>query len=286
MRCGKGLVWLGLGGFIVVSFGGCVSLDDHRRLQASNRNLGAQKAALETELLDCRGETDAYRVRFDSMERELGAKNELLANLRSENELLNQMRADALSELEGLDGKLPNITIQGPRLPAPLDSKLKQFADANPSAVEYDALRGTVRWTSDLLFALGSDVVRESSMEPLRQFTDILNSDAASRFEVLVVGHTDNRPIRRTQTRAKHPTNWHLSAHRAISVSDVLQKYAYSPSKIGVMGFGEFRPVAENSSEAGSSKNRRVEIYLVPRGSIVQASIASPASSRDSGVGG
>jgi chemotaxis protein MotB len=133
--------------------------------------------------------------------------------------------------------------------------------------VTYDAARGTVKWNADLLFALGSDVVKQTSIQSLNAFTNIMKSPSASGFEVVVVGHTDNVPIVRVETKAKHPTNWHLSVHRAISVASVLRSNGYDARRIGVMGVGEYRPIADNSTPAGASQNRRVEVYIVPLGS-------------------
>lgn len=280
MRRGKWIVALVLGCWVAALGTGCASLDDHRRLQALNRNLEAEKMTLSQELFDARSSVDALRLRSESCERELDAKGQIVANLQSENELLDEMRQTAQAALEEMSGKFADITIAAPKLPENLDNALRRFAEVHPEAVSYDPLRGTVKWKADLLFALGSDIVRESSLGTLKHFTEILNSPDAAEFEVIVVGHTDSRPISRSATRAKHPTNWHLSAHRAIAVSDVLQKNKYTPERIGVMGCGEHRPIADNSTTEGSSQNRRVEIYIVPKGAILHASIASPGSDR------
>lgn len=267
------------GVFMVVWGGGCVSMNEHRVVRAENRSLAAQKEALAQELFDARTSGDSIRSRTAALEREMDTKNELLTNLRSENEILDDMRKMALGELERIAGRqtLGEITMVGPKLPQQLDTALKRFAERHPSMVDYDPARGSVKWKADLLFALGSDVVKDSSMEVLRGFSDVIQSPAATGFEVIVVGHTDNRPIVKPETKQRHPTNWHLSAHRAISVAGVLQRFAYSPSRIGVMGYGQYRPIANNSREAGASQNRRVEIYLVPIGSIVQASVGARA---------
>ena len=76
-------------------------------------------------------------------------------------------------------------------------------------------------------------------MDALRGFSDIIKSPAAAGFEVIVVGHTDNKPISRPQTKQNHPTNWHLSAHRSIAVANVLLRNGYQPERVGVMGCGE-----------------------------------------------
>ncbi len=262
------------GAFIVAAVSGCVSVNEHRRLRAQHRTALAGKVAIEQELFDVRTANDSLRARMDSFGSEMETKAELLANLRKENSLLDEMRKTAQSTLEEMAGnqRLGDIAIAGPKLPAELDTALKRFSDEHPTAVTYDAARGTVKWKADLLFAIGSDVVKESSLESLRAFSEVIKSSAAAEFEVIVVGHTDNRPIVRPTTKAKHPTNWHLSTHRAIAVAFALQKYGYQTNRIGVMGYGEHRPIADNATQAGSSQNRRVEIYLLPRGAIVQAS--------------
>jgi len=262
----RGLV----GCWLLASVSGCISMDEHRRVQARNRRLAADKQVMAQELADTRAANEALRLKLGTQDQEISTKGELIANLRSENEVLDEMRRLAQGQLENMAGRqgLGDITIAGQVLPEPLDDALKRFAQQHPQAVTYDSSRGTMKWKSDLLFPVGSDVVKESSMAALRSFADVVKSDAATDFEVIVVGHTDNTPIGKPETRRLHPTNWHLSAHRAISVARILQRAGYGPERIGVMGFGEYRPIADNSSPQGKSQNRRVEVYLLPRGSI------------------
>lgn len=265
MRCGGWMVGCLAGGFTLVASSGCASLDEYRRLQAAHRNVLAEREALAQELFDAHSVNDSIRTRVGSLEREIETKGELVANLRQENELLDEMRKTAQTALEEVADKqmLGDVTIAGPKLPPSLDSALKRFANDYPTAVVYDPARGTVKWKSDLLFTSGSDMVKEASMEALRNFSEIIKSPIAADFEAIVAGHTDNHPIVKSATR--HPTNWHLSAHRAISVAHVLRKNGYPPERTGVIGYGEYRPVADNATEAGRSQNRRVEIYLVPK---------------------
>ena len=283
----RGGILLGalVGCFWVASSAGCVSLDDHMRMKAANRTLRAEKESLSQELFDERSVNDNLRTKVVSVERELSTQGELLSNLRGENDLLDEMRKTAQTALEDMQGRQTFGDLALPRLPVKLDNALKAFADAHPTEVSYDSSRGTVKWKSDLLFPLGSDQVKAASLGALNAFAEIIKSPAAADFEVIVAGHTDNRPIQRAVTRQKHPTNWHLSSHRAIAVSNVLQKNGYRGERICVMGCSEFRPIADNSSEAGNSQNRRVEIYLVPRGTIIGTSIAvaaPPSSGTDS----
>ncbi len=273
MRCGRLALGAWAGVYGLMAAGGCVSMDDHRRLSASHRNLTAQKESLDQELFDARTTNDAMRSRVGALQSELDTKGELLANIRHENELLDEWRKTAQMTLEDMAGKqqFGDISITGPKLPPSLHRALKDFAAQHPTAVTYDAKRGAVKWKADLLFALGSDQVKESSKEAVRGFTEVIKSAAAANFDLMIVGHTDTRPIVRPATREKHPTNWHLSAHRAISVAYAINKFGFPFSRIGVMGYGEFRPVADNATDGGSGQNRRVEIFIVAKGTIVQS---------------
>lgn len=273
MLYGKKLIGSVIGCVGLAWLGGCASLDEYNHLKAQNRLLRAEKEQLAQGLYDARQTNDSLGTRVDSLEGELADKDAWLADVKRESEQLEELRRKAEAEARSIAAnmQLSNLTITGPKLPAALDSALERFANEHPTHVVYDAAAGTIKWKSDLLFALGSDVVKESSKDPLRQFSEIIKSEAAADFEVIVVGHTDSRPIVKPSTKAKHPSNWHLSAHRAISVAAVLRNNDYPLARIGIMGYGEYRPVADNDTEDGASQNRRVEIYLIPAGSIVQS---------------
>lgn len=286
MRARGWLVQGFVGCWILTATTGCMSMEEHRRVQARNRMLTNERETLAQDLLDARSSSDAMRRRVESLDRELATKSELIANLRSENEVLDEVRLLAQSQLESMAGRqgLGDITITGQALPEPLDTALRRFADENPHVVAYDTNRGTMKWKSDLVFPISSDVIKQSSSGSLKAFADIIKSDAAKDFEVIVVGHTDNTPIGKPDTRTKHPTNWHLSVHRAISVATDLRKSGYGAERIGIMGFGEFRPVADNASEAGKSQNRRVEVFLVPRGTMTRTSVGMKRNSVDAAL--
>lgn len=249
---------------------GCVSLDEHRQLQMAHRTLEAEKAQLEQELYDSRNNVDNLRGQYASTQDRLADREALVNNLKSENDRLASAFSDAQLTARSLaQNGVPNdpIIIET-KLPAALDTALKDFANRYPDSVDYDPGRGIVKWKSDLVFALGSDVVRDDAKNSLRSFAQIMTSPAASNFEVLVVGHTDDRPVSRPQTKQMHPTNWHLSTHRSIAVSRELQRDGVAPVDIGVVGYGEFRPVASNATDDGRAQNRRVEIFVVPSSNV------------------
>lgn len=270
---------LGLGMTIVLAAGlsGCVTVEERDRLLMANRSLQAEKAQLEANLDDARSLADGMRTKVSAYEGSLSDKERLIGNLQEENESLDQQVAQARRIVEDTLAKIPlnKPLIMNQGLPPELDEALRAFSAENSQSVTYDQQRGMLKWSSDLLFVTGSDVAKTPAIESLRRFTEILNSSAGDPFEVMVVGHTDNRPIVRERTLEHHPTNWHLSAHRAIAVGKVMLEAGYDPQRISVVGCGEHRPLTENDTESNMAQNRRVDIYIVPRGTLVATGITT-----------
>lgn len=77
---------------------------------------------------------------------------------------------------------------------------------------------------------------------------------------LLIEGNTDNLPIH----TAKFPSNWVLSATRAINVVEFLINSAGAkPEKLSAVGYVEYRPIVANDTEANRAKNRRVDIVFL-----------------------
>ena len=82
--------------------------------------------------------------------------------------------------------------------------------------------------------------------------------------QIIVEGHTDTVPIS-AAGRDKFPTNWELSTTRAVNVVRYIQRAAdIPPSKLSSVGYGEYRPIADNDTSEGRALNRRIEIVLMP----------------------
>jgi chemotaxis protein MotB len=113
-----------------------------------------------------------------------------------------------------------------------------------------------------ILFASGKAEVTPEGLVVLQKVIDILKNikDKAIRIE----GHTDNVQIVGALTK-KYPTNWELSAARAVNVTRYLQQQGVDPLNLGAVAYGEFKPVAGNDTSEGKAKNRRIEIILVPK---------------------
>jgi chemotaxis protein MotB len=76
-----------------------------------------------------------------------------------------------------------------------------------------------------------------------------------------VDGHTDARPIQTEQ----FPSNWELSAARAISVVKQLISQGVPPKRLVAAGFGEFQPLDTGDSEEAFTRNRRIELKLTEK---------------------
>jgi chemotaxis protein MotB len=233
------------------------------------------------ELQSMRIQNETQRKRIAELTSELQAKELQMDQLKrqlKQYQMQEDVEVDALKQKiaamqEDIDKKKAliksmqqRLLMGGMQLPVELSSQLEDFAKGK-DLVTFDADRGLVKFKSDLLFEPGSADVTSGAKESINALSGIIKSDKATEFDLIIAGHTDNMPIGKPKTRAKHPTNWHLSAHRAISVLQLMKNYGVSPERMNIRGFGEYRPIAENKpNKGGNPQNRRVEIYIVPQG--------------------
>ncbi|MDB0438771.1 chemotaxis protein MotB [Clostridioides difficile] len=118
--------------------------------------------------------------------------------------------------------------------------------------------RGLVISLKDtILFDTGKAVIINDSRDKIIKIGKMLNE---MNSYIRVEGHTDNLSIKNSEFKS----NWDLSVMRATNVVQLLIDSAgIAPNKLSAVGYGEFRPIADNSSPEGKSKNRRVDIVLV-----------------------
>jgi chemotaxis protein MotB len=219
----------------------------------------------QEQIIDLQAQLEEANARIAALQG-AGASSAQLQELMSERDRLRAALTDA-------EARLREAGQQTVMLPEPLDSALRQLADQYPDLMSYDAERGMVRFRSDLTFPLGSAEVGPEARTSLNRLAEVLRGPAAEEYEVRIVGHTDAVPVTNPATRQRHPNNWFLSAHRAISVRDVLEQAGVQPVRLGVAGYGQYRPVAPAGPRGESEANRRVEIYLVqmPSGALQAA---------------
>ncbi len=103
-------------------------------------------------------------------------------------------------------------------------------------------------------------------------FREIAVELAPYANEIEVAGHTDNVPI----NTARFQSNWELSSARAAAVVKLLAAHGVDPTRMSAVGYGEFRPVAGNSTATGRAANRRV-VLMVARTAVERPVVARQA---------
>lgn len=252
--------WVGLAA-LSLSLVGCVSQEKYNALKLDRDQMAERLGQSDSQISSLTAERDAYKDQRDKLLSGSGNSQALVANLTQQLGAL-QSQYDALNRQ--YEEALKNSTVATP-LPKPVTDALTQFAQENSDIVDFDSARGIVKFKSDITFNSGSAEITPRALDAIRRFGGILNSSAASGYELQVAGHTDNQRVMHEATiKAGHKDNWYLSAHRAISVSEALQKDGVSPARLAVMGYAEQHPIADNSTAAGRAQNRRVEVLILP----------------------
>lgn len=126
--------------------------------------------------------------------------------------------------------------------------------------VELDARGLLLRFKENVLFDSGKAVLKPGAVKILSFLGDILNKPEFAERYVRVEGHTDNIPIR----TAIFPSNWELSTGRAASVIRFyIENTQLKPARFSASGYGEYYPVANNTTTEGRALNRRVDIVIL-----------------------
>ncbi len=115
----------------------------------------------------------------------------------------------------------------------------------------------TLRLKDTLLFDSASAEIKPNSLDTI---SDIANFLTTIDNPVIIEGHTDSIPIK----NSIYATNWELSSARAINLIKYLtENYKLSPKRLSAVGYGEYAPIYDNTTNKGREKNRRVDIIIL-----------------------
>lgn len=236
----------------LIGLTGCVSQGEYDSLETANRSKTESITRLTAREQQALQERD---LAVQERDRERQARQAAQAEVTRLNAAVagaDQKYADLLRRLDAA-----SVMPVDPET----DRALAALAAQNPNLIQYDRDRGMLRFASDLTFDSGQDVVKAEARQSLAALANVLNQQSALAYEIQIVGHTDSQPIS-AGTASRHPTNMHLSCHRAIAVRRELVGMGLPSGRVMACGWGEERPIVPNTARGNTPQNRRVEIFL------------------------
>ncbi|MBU5615400.1 OmpA family protein [Geomonas azotofigens] len=239
--------------------------NDVKRLTTELAAMTGEKNALST---DKKGLEETLKSTSDAKNQKIGELSQKVGDLNLKVGDLTQKTADLEAENKRLKEEVARLQKQKEEV----QQKSQTYGDLleqmkgeiAKGQVTISELKGklTVNMVDSVLFDSGKAEVKPEGLVVLQKVVDILKTvkDKAVRIE----GHTDNVQIV-GQLAKRYPTNWELSAARAINVTRYLQQQGLDPNLLGAVAYGEYKPVAPNDTDEGRAKNRRIEIVLVAK---------------------
>ena len=270
--------------------------------KSSTASLEETLSSLRASLSGIEGERDRFKSaaegvgagmataqdRIAGLGAEVEAEKRLTARAMSQVELLNQQIAALRRQLASLEGALDlseskdreaqsRIADLGARLNIALAQRVQELSRYRSEF--FGRLRAVLGarpeirivgdrfvFQSEVFFDAGQAGLRAEGRTELDKLaTGLLDLEKQIPAEIAWVlrvdGHTDIRPI----ASAQFPSNWELSAARAISVVQYLIGRGVSPTRLVAAGFGEFQPLDSATGEDAFRRNRRIELKLTER---------------------
>ena len=189
----------------------------------------------------------------------------------TDNERLQQIAASLKGEITGIPMKLentPDISLEdieqgiGEKSPySILLDKIQEIIDKNALTdsvkVREEDSGVVLQLSENVLFDLGKADLKPESIKVLDIISTLIPSISN---EIMVQGHTDNIPI----SSGTYKSNWELSTARAITVLRYfIETKGFDPTRFSATGYGEYKPLVDNSTEENRAINRRVDILIV-----------------------
>lgn len=259
--------------------------------EATIATLSASLATAEEEQARLAGllaEAEGGGAEADALRTRLAEQEELTAEAQAQVELFNQQLAALRQQLASLEAALEaaeakdresqaQIADLGRRLNAALAQKVQELARARSEFFgrlrtalgdreDIEVVGDRFVFQSEVFFDSGSAALNPAGQAELDKIASAVKEIAGDlpgdiNWVLRVDGHSDSQPI----STAEFPSNWHLSAARAISVVRYLIGEGVPPNRLLAAGFGEFQPLARGTGAEALKRNRRIEFKLTER---------------------
>jgi len=189
-----------------------------------------------------------------SLQRALAAAQAALDRASNDAQLFSNKLAEAEARIQTLSQEKEAVT----QTQASLEDEMRKALASKEVTISELKGKLTVNILDRILFDSGEAEVKLEGQKILEQIAGVLASH--TNRQIHVIGHTDDVPIRR-----KFASNWELSTARATAAVRFLQERAgVDPRRLGAVGYGEFHPVAPNTTAEGRARNRRIEVVILP----------------------
>jgi len=246
---------------LFVGLTGCKKVDE---LQAALDKANSELTDTHKVLSDTQGALSAEQGTNGELRAEQVEFKKVIANLRREIKQLTDQINDLAHEAGVTAAELADLRREKAKREAELQvyrdlfASLKAMVDAGTIKVVFRKGRMVVKLDNSILFDSGKTRLKEEGETALAELTKALNS--VKDRDWLVAGNTDNIPIK----TKRFASNWDLSTARAVNVVTFMIEQGMNPSHVGAAGYGEYDPVADNTSPDGRAENRRIEVILMP----------------------
>ena len=248
---------------------------EHERLAKQLTFMLAARDQLSSDLEATRKDRDRIKADLDL---KIQAKEKELSELVGRIEGMNAQLKEASGKIGSLESEVDSLGKERDDIRARF-AELKQEleSDLHSKDIEIEQLKGdltVIRLGSDILFDTGSAQLREAGRNALGHIAAALN-EFPDR-QISLEGHTDSVPISE-RLQDEYATNWELSTARAARAVRYLQQQGVSPERLRAVGYGPYRPVADNDDPTARGLNRRLEIMLLPLNqTVLEQSLNTP----------
>jgi chemotaxis protein MotB len=254
----------------------CVS---QPQLQDQNRVLNTELKNARIELYEAEEKIKTLNAELSKLKQENTHSTEKLTDLQLKNTYLKNINIKLSQNVERLSQNIERLNndLKKKKSVIKLQDKVIRLLDDTKKTiatslkeeiaaqeielVEMEDILKVV-FIDKILFNSGSVEINQKGKKILLVVADSVRAHGDQN--IMVEGHTDNRPLGPT-LKERFPSNWELSAARAAAVVRFLQKEGrLQPERLAAHGYSYFRPVASNDKKAGRHQNRRIEIILSP----------------------
>ena len=203
-------------------------------------------------------QSEQHERDLDALRDQLAQKSSALATAQTDDAGLQQQLAGMQANFADLE-KEKDQTVQSAK---GLEDEMRN--DLASKDVTISKLQGklTVNILDRVMFDSGEADLKPDGQAVMLKIAAFLAQHP--ELKIHVIGHTDNVPIR-GNARLRFPTNWELSTARAVAaVRFLTERAGVDPRRLGAVGYGEYRPVADNATPEGRARNRRIAITILP----------------------